>query len=400
MDTESLYRELRADLTDIPRNADRAASLQELERAFSSTGALATLTNGDALDFYGEATLTAVFGAHLDCPYTSRPLNASRTTPPKHTGLRRRAYRYVVVGELSRDDLRAPAGRASVLLLGLSAKSLAFEGKSPVSANSLTMLRLRSGLMNRRQASLLAWHLNDFRESSNWDGSMMWRVVEGPEPDTSARGWLDSIADPAHFLRREIGEVATWGLGSRATSGIATYRLEHGQRASVDQVFASESPRLILPPRFQLIGDVDDDCQFNDGTWGIVVQRRESCETASALATAAGQGLLSAPTTPDTMTRHDPSDDLGALAEDAKVFFSDEHGRHEYGAAKYALGLSEAETLAAISALSARGYGDFRAVRVGRGGNFNPANIGDTSTIKIIHVDGACPFDVTLSYCR
>jgi hypothetical protein len=278
--------------------------------------------------------------------------------------------------------------RCGVTMLLRMTPRLLFDEAAGASNDVLATLRLRSALMNRLQAELLADHLNRFAPSGG--RATTWKVVEGPAPDTSARAWLDATQPYASLLRQESGEAQAWDLGPIATDGIATYRLENEPSQASRQVFAMEPPRVILPPRFLLEGCLSLDDEVPPGTVGMAVRRLVPCQEAKSLCARIGYRNLKA-----------PGHDAYRVARSHAISdFLSYQPPLKSPAQTYPYALTGQEAEAAAAHLADIGWGEFNPRRVGEGGDYNPLDIEDMAPQCDIEVPGATPLKLDLFLYR
>lgn len=397
MDENNFRTLLRAEL-NIPGGLTPNERVAALEAAFRSSPpysfyepfepcrdtALVYLPEGDDVDFFGLRTMHAAFGEDLG----KNALGAGHPSPRGGDwmeGMRTRTYRYAVVGYEKYTLYQRTRERVVSIVLRLTSHLLYQEAAGPL-AGPVETLKLRSGLMNKVQATLLADHLNSMQGGPRYKSRTTWRVETGPEPDASARDWLDAL-DPIHpLMRRESGEAAAWDLGEVATHSIATYRMEEGLTLSPSQVFSVHSPRIILPARYLL------DCWSPDGKTvymaadaysGVGVRRSHPCPAAATLCeliTGSNLRMADCPT---------PSEQEAVCG----FYYDDERGPH-YDLSQYALGLTKEEAEQVSNYLTASGYGMFELARIGHGGNFNPLGFNDEYGVGKLVVPGTTPLEV------
>lgn len=385
MDQTNFKHKLRDELA-VPLDLDPAQRVATLEEAFrpfefrgeSSAGfsALAYLSEGDTLDFFGTLTLHRAFGKEL----WKRGFGPSWLVPASGeewiAGLRRRAYRYAVIGRESHTRYQKTRQLAVTVALRLTSRLLYREATDALDGAVETM-KLRSGLMNKIQAQLLADHLNHVGVSKS---HITWHVVEGPAPDTSSRAWLNDVGPMAPLLRRESGETAAWSLGAVAQRGIVTYRLENGPVVSPSQVFSVQSPRVIVPPRYILNCGLSSDIELPwDGTVGIAARRDASCEDALQLCE-----LITDANLDDDYYWSNTNPNVDFTNEVRDFFKSTEKRYFEDSPQAYSLGFDSEEAERAIKHLHASGLGEFFRARTGAGGNFNPLQLLDCAPLRTL----------------
>jgi hypothetical protein len=357
MDEATFKQELRDELAIPTAGLDTAQRVAALEAAFQPWkyarpgSALTQLTVGDLVDYFGPITLRKAFGGEIE-RYGPGP-NRFHAQDWK-VGLRRRAYRYAVVGFKSRAERDEVAHRAVALALRLNPQIL-FGEATDLLDPSVENMKLRAGLLNKVQSHLLADQLNQRQNNV-----LSWRVVDGPAPDSSARVWLDALSPVAPLLRRESGETGAWGLGTVAQHEIAVFRLENGLMLSPSQVFSVQSPRVVPPPRFQLeCRDFPANAYMPYGSCGLAAQRAEESEEARRLCTLITHINLVA-------GKH--WDDLPprtGFVEGVKGFIDDAKVDADYGAFAYSNAFDQQEAEIAVRHLRALGYGEFVPQRLG-----------------------------------
>lgn len=400
MDRTTFTTLLRNELT-VPTNLDPLDFLTAIEDAFrpavstshwerftsAHASPLAYLAERDELDFFGPNTLKAAFGDRLHDKVRGPSRLATNTDEKWMAGLRRRAYQYAVVGYERHTRYQQTRNRAVAVALRRTNRLLYGEASLPPHGLTET-LKLRSGLMNKLQAQLLVEHLNRHPESHDrcLQRRPTWAVVIGPEPDSSAKEWLETLEPMGSLMRRESGETAAWRLGPLATSGIATYRMENGLVLAPSQVFSMQPPRIILPPRYVL------DCSHPDGATvymaadersGVGVRRAQPCEEAANLCELVSESNL-------RMAESPPGDESRLL----RGFFAAGRIHDNDRSSHYALGFNEREAERVMAFLSAAGLGIFRSARLGQGGNFNPLGFEDTAHKKMLTLPGPAPLDI------
>jgi len=379
MDKPTFSTLLQAEL-DIPAGLRPSERVDALEAAFrtrngcaystpfeaSGESALAYISEGDDLDFYGTVTLHAAFGSSLDIEYPEvahlRPRGEEWMA-----GLRRRAYRYAVVAYESHTLHQRRTERAVSIALRHTPRLL-YRESTGLLDGCVETLKLRDGLMNKRQAKLLAEHLNSTQGRPSHRVNSAWRVVEGPKPDGDARVWLDGLGAVGRHLRRESGETAAWGLGDAATRGIATFQIENSDARSSRSAFSAMPPRIALPPRFLL------DCVSPEGATCFMAADHYSSVGIRRLHPAADATKLFELVTASNLQ---PGESRAHHSESPlQGFFHDWRPRHE-DCSEYALGFADEDAEQVKNFLSSSGYGTFDAVRIGRGGDFNPLGYED-----------------------
>jgi hypothetical protein len=384
MDQPAFIARLRTELA-VPSGLDRLQSQAALEHAFDpqSGSALQDLCHSDNLDFFGPLTLKYALGQDMLLPGRMPSGFLPFRGREWAAGLRRRAYRYVVLGVEAPKTCGTRQRYGATMLLRMTPRLLCEEAQG-AGNDVLATLRLRSALMNRLQAELLADHLNRFAPSGG--RAIAWKVVEGPAPDTSARAWLDATQPYPSLLRQESGEVQAWDLGRIATDGIATYRLENEPSQSSRQVFAMEPPRVILPPRFLLEGCLSLDDEVPPGTAGMAVRRLVPCQEAQSLCARIGYRNLKAPA-------HDA---YRVTRSRAISDFLSYRPCLKSPTETYPYAFTRQEAEAAAAHLADIGWGEFTPRRVGEGGDFNPLGIEDMAPQYDIEVPGATPLKLDL----
>jgi hypothetical protein len=373
--------ELRNLLMQVPVATGFQDSIRLLEEAFADYGdPLRVFDGGDQADFHGRWLLTKLFGKDLSCVGERERGQLSPWSLP--TGARRRVKKWVVVGYgASQTDGQDIPTAQLVLLHGSASEALRCEDR--VSADLLPFaeqLVLRESLMNRRQAVLLAAHLNRFRRSGRHVERLKWRVVAGPDRGIPPRVWLNKFLPDSQCLRRWRGELELAGLGTQTCSSISVFRPSSGARLHDGQVFSVEGPQIRLPPRFvveatapQGIPELPEQCS-------LTFRRDAMCEQAYSLAVGAelGGALRGSTFTRAVVGRpfdaKDSSD--SALREIAMRLWGDVEDGAPQGyevpgegpAAVYAKGLSKAEAVVALRYLRSKGYRKVTTVQCGEDG--------------------------------
>jgi hypothetical protein len=392
--------QLRSQLRDVPLTSSFFRSVELLEDAFDYSqradgrSSWGDYRFGDDAAFFGEQTLRSLLGREFREQMASRSdwQSSNGQGEPNHT-LRKHIQRYVVVGYRDADR----AARAACVLFHGGNISLydGADGAPTVSVAALELVRVRLGLMNRRQAHLLVNHLNRFRRNQHHGEALSWVVKRGPAADTSARAWLNLVAGERQYLQHTVGELPSWGLGANAARGLAMYALEPKAVAHPDQVFSYGRARCLLPSRYAIYaanqaGDIDTP----DGAVWCVVRKTECSE---ARRTAEKAGLIVRPfdfkyVEPEDMWGADdllpPGDGPGYSPEPAEV---------------YATSFSREEALRAMRVLRKNGYRSISAARVGADGSYVRWESGNSyfyhdevRLARELLVDGEPAFDVRL----
>lgn len=392
--------QLRSQLRDVPLTTSFSRSVELLEEAFDySRRAWDALRwenyrFGDDAAFFGEQTLRDLLGQEFREQMTSRSdWSRGEVSIEPHHDLRKHIQRYVVVGYRGADR----AARAARILFHSGNVSLydGADGPPTDKLRPLELMRVRFGLMNRRQAYLLANHLNRFRRNQHHGEVLNWAVKRGPAADTSARAWLDVVAGERQYLQHTVGELPSWGLGSNAARGLAMYTLEARAVACRDQVFAYGFGRCLLPPRYAIYAALEagDRGILEGEVWSVV--RKTECNEARR--TAEKAGLIGRPfdfkyVEPEDMwgaaDRLPPEDGPGYTPEPAEV---------------YATSFSREEALRTMRVLRKNGYRSISAARVGADGSYvrwesgNPYFCHDEVRLsRELLVDGEPALDVRL----
>lgn len=405
MDQSTFMKQLRAELT-LSADLSHADRIAALETAFTperqhewapapwseSDSALTYLLEGDDKDYFGEQAFNlASTGLHYRVTASHRPGFVSGVAKDWLVGLRMQAYTYAVVGYVHFVNRQQPQKRAVQLVLRMTPRLLYGEATGVLSG-MLETLKVRAGLMNKRQARLLADHLNGLEKSKEDSLAFTWEVTSGPTREDSVRRWLDCLQPQGPLLRRELGEAAAWGLGPTASASLATYRLENGTTVNSDQAFSSEPPRIVLPPRFLLECFPPEEYDPNPCTSGIAAHRHAPCQQSAQLFTFL----------PDSRLRDEDSWALGTktseVMDEIDRFFTGDSEDRPYNLPShtYPLALSHDEVARASQYLQASRSWSARAVRVGTAGYFNPLHICETILREVVTVPGPEPFELAI----
>ena len=394
MNLRTFQTSLREELANLDTTLGFHGSLAALDTAFNRRleSPLIQLTQGDDDDFFGRATLSKLYGPEFDEVLPDHEYYRGGRDRNERFGLRRKAYQYVVVG--FREDVPEPhSGRtarvplaAAVLLT--DTRELTFFESDWAASNEVAMLRLRAGLMNRVQATLLASHLNRFRRDVRHREVLRWQVLKGPAVDSRARAWLDGIPCAGPFLRRDLGELSCWCLGERATESIAMFRLDMGTVLSGEQVFACASPTRTPPPRYEIVGRPPKGKQALPDHLVMDIRRALPCPDALALTSYISEcGLLQ-----NGYNYYDPYTNwgrwVGQQASTGTTSTSrgvyDFFGAYQDGvppcgevahtaAMAYSLALSRCEAIAALPLLRDLGFEGLQLSRIGNNGIYYEA---------------------------
>lgn len=363
---------LRTLLRDVPQNAGFTESIRLLEDAFDyaprdeSRPIWWALRCGPDVPFFGKHTLRALLGKDyleelVEREYFCSDDGVSALTP----NLRLAVQRFVVLG------LREGHKRNEVACVLFHAGEVSFtegaEGPPPEQVSSMDLVRVRAGLMNRRQAYLLASHLNRFRRSKRHGEQLTWVVVRGPVPDSSARRWLDEVGGKGLWLSTVAGESPEfgWGWGPNATRAVAVYITSKGGLAARHQVFADKPAHYILPPRWEVSAKEKTRSRGipEDAVWKVT--RNDLCPDAYAIANVCElAGLITG------FGTHEGFDPGGVWGR-CMLLGGNDFPEYGLGAAEvYATSFSRQETGQVMRGLRAAGYQDIRAFRVGAAGHF------------------------------
>ena len=359
--------QLRSQLRDVPLTTSFSRSVELLEDAFDYTGSSASALAwnsyryGDDAAFFGERTLESLFEPSFQVRMGSRlEWQMGEIACESHHNLRTHIQGYVVVGYRSDKG----SSRAACVLFHSGSIGLydGADGPPTDKVGALELVRVRFGLMNRRQAHLLANHLNRFRRNRHHGEALTWVVKRGPEADASARAWLDAVAGESQYMQHTAGELPSWGLGTNTAHGLAIYTLESRVAAHPDQVFSYGRARCLLPPRFLIYaGQRNGDSDLPTGeTWNAV--RATECADARGNAERVGLGGDSfehADTRPEDMWGQDesapPGDGPGYTPGPVEV---------------YATSFGRKEAPQVMRALRKSGYRGIVASLVGVGGSY------------------------------
>lgn len=358
---------LRNLLRDVPLTASFSQSIELLEDAFDYSDRDPTappwyrFRSGDDATFFGEQTLRALLGKDFREDMPARYYWSGSLDPDDPRALRPHVQRYVVVG------YRPEGGGACVLFH--SGNVIFFDdaaGPPTESVAALELVRVRSGLMNRRQAHLLANHLNRFRRNRHHGEVLNWVVKRGPDADSSAREWLDAVMGDCQYLRQTVGELPTWGLGANAAGHLVMYVVQPRMVAHRSQVFTYGAAQYLLPPRFAVRvvekapqGDVPVG-QSWDAT------RTSECDEAKRVADVCEwNGLIDG-----TYSNQGASPkDMWGIDDNNSAPGGDD-GISPPAAEVYATSFSRQEVTRVMRALRKGGYYNIRAERIGADGTY------------------------------
>ena len=360
--------QLRALLRDVPTPDRFNESVRLLEEAFDYTYSPRTspppwkrFRRGADVAFFGERTLRDLFGDHY------RNLLADRRD--FHDGdhdwsqLRAEFQRYAVVGR--RATVRGDTQTECVIFHSGRVSFQSGGACPPVGKlRSIELMRVRAGLMNRRQAYLLANHLNRFRRNRHHsDPGLTWSVVRGPAPGSSSRVWFDAVAGKGQTLHRTAGSLPTWGLGTSACEALALHFVKPILNRAPEQVFVYGAPRYLLPQRFTIRAVLITRPYGFPENQEWLVERQNEDASARAISMVCEQGGLL-------------NEDAFADCDRAEDFW----GPYQYGspiddsvrlspAAVYATAFSREEAIRVMRCLRTDGYRDIRACGVGTSGD-------------------------------
>ncbi len=291
---------LRSWLRDIPVPRGFSESNHLLARAFARDWSVnpAVRIPTNELLFYGEADLRELFGPDYRDALRSRVLNAHKRLAfdedffPEHPNLRGMVDKYVVVGLKTRKERNGREFRSVTYPKKVLFRSGVVDEADCVAQPVRTherageLVHVRGGLMNGRQASLLANHLNSYRRNARLNEVLTWQVTLGPVPSESPRAWLDALGGQNVFLRKHEGSPTTRALETDARENISVYGCERAAPRHPEQVFSYQRPRHFLPPRYTLSfvhGERPHGVPENEA---FHVWRKHPCECASAIADA------------------------------------------------------------------------------------------------------------------
>ena len=346
---------LRDFVANVPEPTCFQESVRLLEEAFDYSGEPADgipwgdLRQGQDIAFFGEKTLSTLFPEGFP---SSRELFEQvpwSVTKRFGQGLRCELQRYLVVGIHTHSFGVRPQ---TVVMHGAHAVPF-HESEWPGYARveALELMRLRAGLMNRRQASLLANHLNRFGGRAHRMRGLNWQVVIGPEPDSSARSWLYGIARYDR-LRHCVGEMLAWRLPGGVTDQLMTYDVdvEWGGHAST---FTYRGYRAALPPRYDVMAQTADGSAWQ-------ASRSAVCQDAYSFARIHEDG--------GSVVRVGAnfSEDICELwGYDQVEALPKSWGEAHCPARVYATAFSQSEAIQVMKELRLRGYRQIKAMPVG-----------------------------------
>lgn len=362
----------RALLRDIPTNPGFTDSVRLGDEAFgrgSGNPLSVFFDGGDDIDFYGRTTLSNLFGENFVQVLSKRERFSAGPLRVLPGGLRRKVHQFAVVG--FRPSAKGDVAHAHAVIFRRVPALAALHHPEPSHCCSpeAESIRLRSGLMNRRQAHLMANHLNRYRRSSHFDEALNWRVVVGPAPDASAREWLNRYPASGLFLREQHGALADRGFGRKTMESICIYGLETAQVWDREQVFSRDVPRPIPPSRYEILGSPVPGTQGLAPEFRFVATRQELDPHAAELA-AAIRAVGCLPGESDYVASDDalaaiwggePEEDDGAPPDGP---------RSADPVSVYALSLSRSEAVSAMRILRSMGYRDLQLRKVGRDGEY------------------------------
>ena len=354
---------LRALLKDVPAPTSFTESVRCLEDSFDYSYTRTSADNprwadcraGGSEAFYGKRTLRQLLGEDFKEELRDRESFPDFELHEPWKAVELEMQRFAVVGRRR----ETWGGLVTERVLFHSGKVSFFDGypcpptSSPLRPTEL--IRVRSGLMNRRQALLLANHLNRFRRSRRHGAVLDWSVVQGPLPDSSARDWLDAIAGRGGHLRASVGDLNPWGLGPHAGDALVMYLIERKQSAIAEQVFSYGVPFCVLPARFEISAEmkVRPYGVPEDALWTVVRATRD--RESFTLARICEQATLLG----STETRR-AADFWGEIRDGAPMDTSSDPHPSEV----YATAFTRDEAIAVIRNLRA----DFHRIRVHRVG--------------------------------
>lgn len=290
---------LRKFLSEVPRTESFQESLRLTSQAFNAYDPRENLaldvSSDDAL-YFGEANLVSIFGQSFRESLSCLRFNLDPGPRESFTDavqlprdLRNRVDRFAVVG-FDKDTHSTKTVREyprKVILRIAFSDQMDFRGR-PLEGceRACESVRVRGGLMNRRQAMLLAQHLNGFRRNPSRHQVLTWKVIRGPEPRSSARAWLDGMGGEGFFMRRLLGDVPNWGIDDRTFSRLAIFDAEAANSWHAEQVFAYRRPRHVLPVRFEVSFVHKERPRGVPEGARLTVYRDSSCAESYAMATA------------------------------------------------------------------------------------------------------------------
>lgn len=380
---------LRDFLRNVPSPTSFHESVELLAKAFAPGVAdnPAAGIEGNDEAFYGVKALTELYGRDYADVLANRSFRFPMTDHQggdgeEPTDLRNLVDRFAVVAyeQTARGVAKVPA--KVVLRVGLEEEVSTVLQPPKKGAKAFELVRVRAGLMNRRQALLLANHLNRFKRSPSRNLPLTWRAVRGPDVADSARHWLDALGGGDLLFRRLGGSIPTWGLKEATRDCLAVYNCESAATWHDKQVFAYARPRMVLPTRYHVsyLPAVPPG-SLPDGH-ALQVRRTELCPQAFAMAKAyleAGfindSGMTA---TVDASTLWGDDWDL------PRVYSSDVAPAYSYST-----GLELGEALAVVRYLRSTGNG--RRVRIhvlGLGGAFGEGASGTREWMEAF--DYAC----------
>lgn len=364
-------KHLRDLVTKIPRASTYSHSVQMLEEAFDYSFSRAgvpwdRLRRGCDIEFFGNQTLESLFGDEYDSLLRERRLFLDgpwRYEADVWSNYRLEFQQYAVVGRRA-----TPAGEEAACLILHRGPIPALDGMERPPEGSLgaaALLRIRAGLMNHRQAHLLASHLNRFRNNDHHREKLTWSVVQGPGPDANARRWADGVIGRRSLLRVWSGAENSWGLGEQATCKLSAYLVDCCARQT-HRVISYGSPQVLLPPRYEVVAEFNRSSGQIPKGFAILASRLEPCKDAGAMAQVLERtGQIHGAGQP-----WDPEiGDVWGEVQDG-VPGSCELAYMQSPAGVYSSSLSREEAIATMKRLRVFGFWRVGARRVGVGGSY------------------------------
>lgn len=393
---------LQALLNDAPSSSSFTQSVELLEDAFDYTRRKddnrprwGHYRSGEDVEFFGERTLRALLGDDFrDELDDRRDYWDDTATGGPRSRVRLELQRYAVIGRRGGH----PGAPACVLFHSGQVSFSAGLGPPDEKVRPFELVRIRAGLMNRRQALLLANHLNRFRRSGHHGEPLAWSIVRGPGPDSSARLWFDGVAGKGLHLRHTVGDLPSWGLRQWAAHAVEMYVVEPRRPAHREQVFTYGTARYLPPLRFAIsaVEKMRSHGVPKDKQWSVT--RATECEEAYSVAEACEQaGLIG---NDDEYVLN--LGDFWGPKQDGNPW--DGPAYTPSPAVVYATSFSRDEALRVMRTLRASGYRSVGVRRVGADGNYCRWETGnpyfakqEIHVLREIAVAGAPEFTVHIS---
>jgi len=300
-----------------------------------------------SLDHYGRASIASALGEGV----LAKLLDARQweqsglyVPPESSSGLR-----YVVVG--FRHDGTAPRPAAVVLASSAASALAKLPSRGSGERQAAELVLVRSGLMRRETAELLAEVLG---HSAALAGELSWVVSEGPAVDGNLRSWLDEcLGVPGMVLQFVLG----WGLSCGSVSMPASL-LQLTEQAAWHGRWAVAEDHLLEPaPRYCLTGTAKGGSDGLPDEYEVWVHRAEPDEVALELVSMLEHtGLLFQGMGRGHASRVEPAQ---AIAQELWPMFGTS-ARSAVAARVYASGFTAAELPDVIESLEREGLTGLR----------------------------------------